>query len=48
MSLIIEERVAQWTWIEVYECDDLDYAIEVVNVLMEKHQDKDYRILKVV
>lgn len=43
---IIQNEVAKWTWVDVYECFELDLARRYLVVLGNKYKDRRYRIVK--
>lgn len=43
---IIQEKTAQFTWVDVLEVYDLRMARKYFNVLKNKHLDNTYRIVR--
>ena len=43
---IIQEKLCNLTWLDVYETYDRELAVKFCKVLCGKHLDKTYRIVK--
>lgn len=43
---LIQEKVASYTWVDVYETDDENMANEFLKILSNKYNSKYYRIVR--